>query len=384
MVTMITAFTEEIDDIEAAVSEVLAQLDLENSLKAHSVGVLHCFVDFLESGVVEGLCAKLPFDVVGTTTLSVSTREGMSPLGLSIAVLTSDSVSFVTGASEPITGAVDGPIEELYGRLVSGLPEKPAMLMPFVPFLLNVCGDDFVEKLDSLSGGLPAFGTLAISRNLEEGRIFTIHNGSHYRDSLVLLALCGDVDPVFMSVSVTDENILKQKAMVTGVDRNVLSTVNNLPAVEYFESIGLASGGVMFNIQSMPLILYQEDGSTLIRACVSPAEGGSVILAGAANVNSTLALATMGMDDVIRSSGEKADETLKVAEGRGALIYSCVARRLVLGAKPMAEHEKLAERFGEAFPYSVAYSGGEIFPSILADGSAANHLQNDSLIICVI
>jgi hypothetical protein len=275
-------------------------------------------------------------------------------------------------------------LEELYGRVLSGLPGEPAMLMPFVPFLLHMCGDEFIDRINSLSGGLPAFGALAISRNIDKGTVFTICNGRHYSDSLVLLALCGDVDPMFMSVSVTDDNILKQKAIVTGVERNLLKTINNLPAAEYFESIGLAEGGRLLNIQSMPLILYREDGSVLIRACIGPAKDGSVVLAGAATVNSTLALATMGPDDVIGSTGGKAAEILRAAEGRSALIYSCVARRLALGAKAMAEHEKLDGCFGGALPYSFAYSGGEIFPGILADGSVASHLQNDSLIICVI
>ena len=122
----------------------------------------------------------------------------------------------------------------------------------------------------------------------------------------------------------------------------------------------------------------------MIRACFGAAGDGGLVLCGAVTLNSTLALATMEPDDVINSTAEKAAETLKAAAGRNAIAYSCAARWLALGAKTMAEHEKLAECFGGALPYFFAYSGGEIFPDRLSDGSTANHLQNDSIIICVI
>jgi hypothetical protein len=52
--------------------------------------------------------------------------------------------------------------------------------------------------------------------------------------------------------------------------------------------------------------------------------------------------------------------------------------------KRLAEHEAAAACIQGAAPYHFAYSGGEIFPERLADGRIVNHLQNDSLIICVL
>jgi hypothetical protein len=65
------------------------------------------------------------------------------------------------------------------------------------------------------------------------------------------------------------------------------------------------------------------------------------------------------------------------------LMYSCAGRNWCLGMNPLAEHEKVKECLGDT-PYHFAYSGGEIFPSRLADGRVVNHLQNDSLIICIL
>jgi hypothetical protein len=382
MIKMINAFTTEIDDPEAAVSELLEQLDMDNTLLANSVGIVHCFSDFLDSGVVKALSDKLPFDIAGTTTMSLSTPSFISDMGLSLTVLTSDSVKFISGISSPVADSVDGPLTELYGTISAA--GKPSLLIPFIPFMINVGGDEFIEKLDSLSGNIPAFGTLAISNEPDYSKTYTIYRGEGYANSMALVALVGETDPVFLSVSVNDENILKQKAVITGIKRNILQTVNNMPAVNYLESIGFVKNGDVTGLASMPFIIQLEDGSVIVRAAISASEGGGVILCGAAPVNSTLALAPMSQEDVINSTAAKVQEALEKAGGRGILMYSCAARNWALGVQSMAEHEKVKECIGLKTPYQFAYSGGEIFPSFLDNGKVVNHLQNDSLIICIL
>jgi small ligand-binding sensory domain FIST len=384
MIKMITAFTEEVDDADAAAAEVLEQLDLEHQLLANSVGIIHCFSDFAESGVVKAVSEKLPFDTAGSVTISVSASLKLSEIGLSVTVLTSDDVRFVSGVSPAVEDSVDVPLTELYNKISAEPGEKPAMLMPFIPFLVNVGGDEFIEKLDALSGGVPAFGTLAISHEPDYSRSYVLYNGEYYPASMALVALAGNVAPEFLSVSVGDENILKQKAVVTGVNRNILQSVNNMPAVNYLESIGIVKGGDVSGLQSMPFIIYLEDGSTLIRACIGGTGDGSLILCGAVPVNSTIALSTMGFEDVVTSTDAKVREALAAAKGRGGiLMYSCAGRNWCLGMQPLAEHEKVKECLAGT-PYHFVYSGGEIFPARIGDGRVVNHLQNDSLIICIL
>jgi hypothetical protein len=380
---MFTAFTEEMDDIDFALSEIMEQLNLD-SLMDNSIGLVHCHGNFVDSGVVEALGKKLPFDTVGCSTLSVSSSGHIGPMALEITVLTSDSVRFAAGASRPIEDDMNGPVEELYERLIAPMPEKPSLLIPFIPFLMNIGGDEFIEKLDGLSGGLPAFGTLAFTHETDFSKNYTFHNGEIFSSSLVLLTLTGDVNPVFLSVSISPGSVLKQKAVITGINRNVLRTVNNMPAMEYLESIGLAKNGVVSRLESAPFIVYLEDGSKLVRACAGAAGDGGVILCGSAPLNSTFAIASMNYDDVVGSTGEKVTEALSLANGRGLMMYSCAGRNWALGLRTMAEHETVRERVGDAVPYHFTYSGGEIFPERLENGRTVNHLQNDSLIICIL
>jgi hypothetical protein len=187
-----------------------------------------------------------------------------------------------------------------------------------------------------------------------------------------------------LSVATLDANVLKQKAIVTAAVKNVLQEINNIPAVKYLESLGLAHDGNVAGIESMPFVIDSEDGSRLVRACAGATEEGYVICAGAIPVNSVFGVATMGLDDVVTSTETLVREAVEKARGRGILMYSCVARNWTLGTKSMAEQEKVAECIEDSSPYHLTYSGGEIFPVIMKDGSQANLLQNDSLIICIL
>jgi hypothetical protein len=385
MIRMLTAFTEEIDDAEAAVSEILEQLELDERLMANSFGILHCSSEFDESDVVSRLCERLPFNVAGCTSLSVQVPRRVGLPALIVIVLTSDDVRFVSGVSAPIADDMNEAVAEVYTRVIGSLPSRPAMIMPFIPFMTAIGGDEFIEKIDELSGGrIPAFGTVAISNEQDFSRVYTIYNGELYPASLVLLGLIGEAEPLFISASVPEGSILKQKAVVTGVRKNILQTINDMPAVRYLESIGLSEGGSVSGFVAMPFVIRLDDGSILTRACIKATPEGGLVLCGSVPVGATFAIATMNLEGVIASTGAKVREALERCQGRSLLIYSCVARSWTLGTKIMAEHEEVDARLGDAVPYCFAYSGGEIFPSFLKEGKISNHLQNDTVIVCVL
>jgi hypothetical protein len=382
---MLTAFTEEIDDAETAISEILDQLRLDDHLRANSVGILHCACEFDESDLVQKLCARLPFDVVGCTSVSVQVPGVISQLALTLSVLTSDEVRFVSGVSAPISDDLDAPVTEVYERVIGSLAERPALIMPFIPFMTTIGGDEFIARIDELSGGkIPAFGTLPITNEADFKRVYTIHNGAFHATSLVLLGLVGKVDPLFFSASVDESNILKQKAIVTGVHKNILKTVNDMPAVTYLESLGLSSGDSVSGFESMPFVMGLDDGSTLTRACIGSTPDKSLVLCGSVPPGSTLAIGAMGADDVVSSTGAKLREALEKIGGRSVMMYSCAGRYWALGMKIMAEHEEVERCLGDSLPYHFVYSGGEIFPSFLEDGRISNLLQNDTMILCAL
>jgi hypothetical protein len=125
MIKMLTACTSELDFPDEALDEILSQLDIENALLKNAAGIVHCGYTFVESGFVRWLCERLPFEVVGGTTLACMARDEYGSDVLSIAVLTSDDVAFSVVRSEPLTSLHDigSPFGAAYRRAAAALPE---------------------------------------------------------------------------------------------------------------------------------------------------------------------------------------------------------------------------------------------------------------------
>jgi hypothetical protein len=387
MIKMLTAHTEEVDDIDAAVQEILDKLDLDNRVLKHSIGLIHCYPEFLESGVVRELASRLPFDLVGITTVSLSIPGFISDFGLTVSVLTSDDVEFAAEMSSPVGEDPSVPFKELYGRLTKKLSKKPSLLLSFFPLVQYIGGDELAAGVDAVSGGLPQFGTLCISDDPGFKLSATIYNDKSEHSAAVLVALAGEVKPEFLTISVDDEISSPEKAVITKANRNLVQRINDMPATKYMESIGLVSGADT-KWTDLPVVIYPEDGTRLIRTTIATDADDSLILAGTAPVNSRITFSSINPDKVKLSAETIFKQALAAAEKRGEnrsiLIYSCVSRFWTLGMGEMAEHEIAARIFGDSVPYHLVYSGGEILPSILQDGTVINNQQNYSVVMCVL
>jgi hypothetical protein len=385
MIKMITASTREIDDSEIAVQEILEQLDLGKTLLAHSVGVMNFYPEFLETGAAREISRALPFDVVGCTTSNTAVPGDMGDLLLSVAVLTSDDISFASGITRPIRENPQAPIAELYSSLRDALPEKPSLLYTLAP-MLDVGGDGFVESIDEISGGVPLFGSLAFTHKSDFSDIYTFFNGEHFPDALALVAMSGDVNPVFLKTSLPEERMIRQKAIITESEKNVISRINGIPVLEYLESIGLAGNGKIdeSGLASIPLVLTMEDGSQVARSFRKVVGDGELMCYGNVPVGAIIDFAYGDKRYVIQSARETVTDALTARNARNMIIVSCAARRWTLGGDVSAEMKEVAGQAGGACKYQFAYSGGEICPVARSDGKLVNRFHNCSLIACLI
>lgn len=384
MISTFTAFTEEIDIADDAINEILDQLDFEQDLRKNSVGIIHCFNEFVENGIVKKLSEKLPFEIVGCTTMSASARGIMSEMALILTVFTSDDVEFSIGVSAAVESDVDKPVKDLCGEILGKHEKKPSLLMTFIPYTTNIPGDEFVIKINEYAKDISAFGTVAISNNINFEDSYTICNGEAYRSSLVLLALSGKVDPSFYTVSVMGDLVSRQKAVITSADRNIIKTINDVTAGEYLEAAGIIRDGDVSGLGAMPFIFELENGSRLVRTVIGITPEGYVVFAGFVPVLSSFTICFMEAHEVLSSAENTMNEVMQNANGKTLLIYSCAGRNWALGLNSMLEHKKISDSVKEMASFFCAYSGGEVYPSQLKDGRIVNYIQNNSLTVCVI
>lgn len=383
MLKTIPASTIEIDEPNEAVAEILDQIDFE-ALLDNSVGIVSCNLEYITNGSVEKLAEKLPFDILGSTTTISDICGEADENQLSLMVLTSDTLSFATGVSDALNDNNEEKISKTYDATVDRLKKKPSLGIFFAPFILDVSADDQLHSLDKVSDSIPLFGTVALDyvENVRDPR--TIYNGKDYSDNMALLLIAGELNPLFFVESISEELFLKQKAIVTASQGNLLQEVNSIPAIEYLESLGLVKNGVLDNIPLVPLSVDVGDGGLpSARAIFAVTPDGAVICGGDMPKDATLGVGSFDAEDVKTTATHLAEKIKSSGSGRCALIFSCMGRNRALGLDPMHEIERIQAVLGTSIPYLFMYSGGEIYPDYV-DGKPLNKALNDSIIGCVL
>jgi hypothetical protein len=383
MIRIITASTEYIDDLDAAVEDIKNQLDCEHNLLKHSVGLISCHYEFVLSGAVEAVGKALPFDTVGAISSVNGTAKGTGTLRLTIMAITSDDARFKTAISPSLKKDAAKAVEDTYTKNVEP-GEKPSLLLVYAPFMLENSGDEYVRILSRASGGAPCFGTLAVDDTPDFHNCFMIRNGEYYADRMALLFMYGNIRPRFFLATISSNKVLDRSALITSSEGHVLKEVNGRHMVEYFEDMGLTKASeTAYALTSLPFMLDYGDGTPLVaRVFIGLNENKHAICAGAMPEGATLYMAVFDKNDVLFTTGNTIGEALKAEPSAGMIVYSCLSRSMTLGSAQFAETELVSKMVGGRVPYMMAYSGGEICPTQVNGDVAVNRFHNNTFIVC--
>jgi hypothetical protein len=382
MIDMLLAQTLEVDEKELALRDILLQLDLRRNQKKHSVGILHCNHCFIESGVVKAVCERLPFPVVGMNTLLHSSALGLiDNVLLTVCVLTSDEVKFATGLSRPLSSDLRSGVADVYVETENLLSSRPAVGLVFGPSMIPAAvGELLVEILNEVSDEVPFFGALASDYSTYIRHPRTIFNGSAFEDRLALVLLEGNISPRFFVYPVSDQKTIRQKAIVTDSDKNVVKKVNDMPALEFLESLGLSWAGHISGTHSIPIFLDRNDGHPpIVRSILAQTPEGHIILCGNAPVDTTLGFGAIDQKHIL-DTVKKVSIIMKLLAPDVFCMYSCISRNFALGLNYTAEVEAVHRDLEGQVPYLFSYSNGEICPTVSKNGKLRNEFHTMSLI----
>jgi hypothetical protein len=386
MIKTITAHTTEIDDVELAVEELQSQLMSSGPLLKNTVGIIACHYEFALSGVVKTLCERLPFTVLGAITSAQAVATESGALLLTLMVLTSDEVEFVTALTPPLRGQSGEFIANTYKEAISARNEKPALILAYAPFMVENSGDEYVSVLTKVSDGAPCFGTLAVDDTADFSNCFAIYNGEHYNDRMAMLLICGNISPKFFIATISSEKILEKSALITKSEGQILMEVNDRPVAEYFEGLGLTKASeTAYAMTSLPFMLDYGDGTPWVsKVFIGLSPEKYAICAGMMPEGATLYIGVFDKNDVMLTSENAIEKTLGKTDGAsGILIYSCISRSMSLGADQLMELDMIKEKISGKLPFMMAYSGGELCPTQISEEKAINRFHNNAFIACV-
>ncbi|MDR0861618.1 MAG: FIST C-terminal domain-containing protein [Oscillospiraceae bacterium] len=384
MIKMQTAYTEEIDEIKTAVDEILSQLDL-NALLKNSVGILTCHFDFVDSDFLGELHARLPFDIIGMTTMASANRNGNGMYGLSLAVLTSDDVQFETA----LTGALDETnyrerMAESYNETLAKLPGKPDMIIALFPYPRTLSGVVIPSTLDELSGGVPIFGSLATNLDISYDECRSIRNDEAEQFAMAMILMHGAVDPDFVVVSIPEQRISENRAVITDSEGCIMKEINDVPVLDYLNSIGVV---IMKNASTTtPFMVYYEGSTKPVALGVFTVnDDGTLLCGGEMTKGSQIAIGEISPAGIKLSAEQAMQQLLASKKSGGVLMFPCVTRYVMLSPDKGAELELVTDTMAQnaAVPYTLGYSGGEFCPVKDESGKYVNRFHNYTFSACI-
>jgi hypothetical protein len=393
MIESFTALTQEVDDVDVAVSEILAQLDFggKNKLLKNTIGIISCFADYIESGVWEALAKALPFEILGTTTISNASNGAIGETMLTLMVLTSDDVSFSTALSEPITEESAEPLKALYEDAFAKLPKNPdfsspSLMFSFAPLFSKISNGFYAASMTKISGNVPNFGAVTVDHNSDYHMSYVLFNGKYYKDRFAIILLYGNVSPSFHVGNISDEKVFPGKGVVNSSEDNLIKIINGKPAIEYLLSIGLSKNenGEIIGINAFPILVDYNDGTPLNgNSMLAVTPDGSVVSGDKIPEGATINIGAWNTEELVNTSGSTLRQALSQKNHHTVLIYCCIGRYFALGYESTKELEQIQKQMeGTGSSYIAAYVGGELCPVYGKDGKTVNRNHGNSIVIC--
>jgi len=409
MIKMLNVYTQELDDPEKAVREILQPLDIKNSLLKNSAALLFCHVKFIETGVAQAVYKNLPFDVVGCTSLFFGTPmtagapviDSESDVILTVTILTSDDIEFTMGISGSLNEEnVDEGIQELYRRTAfspgAGPPAgPPALVFTFLPTITSVSGDVMAAALDRACAGIPIFGSLALDMNtriLNPKIIFKAGcqaagqasgECGTFSDRIALLLFRGPVKPRFFHSSFPDKSIMSWDAVITGAVGNRIISINNKPSLSFLKDMGFFQDGMHEGILVYPLVVEYPNNETEVVIVQDISPEGQLICGRTVKAGGILNMVAVTADTVLESVKIMSRDLKKNGNGTGFIMFSNFLRNIVLGGNSQIEYESVCEEM-DGCPGSWLFlnSGGELCPGYTEKGELVNRFHQYAVIAC--
>ena len=402
MIKILNAYTQELDDPEKAVREILEPLDIKKSLLKNSAALLFCHAKFIEMGIAEAVYKSLPFDVVGCTSLYFGTPSAAGipandgGVVLTVTILTSDDTGFTAGVSGALNERnVEECIRDLYRRAASSSGDAPALVFAFPPTMISVPADIMAASLDRACPGVPVFGSVALDMGIHIQHPKTIFKAEGqtagqaavesgiFSDRMVLLLFSGTVKPRFFHSSFPEKSILSWDAVITEAVENRIISINNRPALSFLKDLGFFQDSIYECILVYPLVVEYPDNETNVVILQDINPEGQLMCSRKVEAGGILNMGAVTADSVLESAKAMARDLKNGDSGTGFIMFSCFLRNVVLGGSSQAEFELVCKEL-DGYPGSWLFlnSGGELCPGYTENGELENRFHQYALIAC--
>lgn len=387
------AFTKEIDDLNAAVSELKSQIDTSLFLK-NTCGIIFSGFEVNAEILLKELKAAFDFPFFGCSGIGMISTNGYSQTSIILLVLTADDVEFSIGLTDKINGPDDIiKFAETYQILKSKISGKDKLIFTYVPWFTNIVFDEIVFALDKASDKVPVYGGIA-SDGWSFDSTFVFTNNEVSSQKGVIMVVSGNVNPIFTIEQSTTLTTNLHK-IVTKAEGTVVYELDGKPVTDFIRDMGLIThkSNVILDYLGTPFLASQKtyDGDEIDTTrclAVIDHENKCCTYIGIIEVGSELNMVLISKEDIEKSVQNAFDDILEKIKSSDDYKYStiicssCAARYCLLVADKNAEGRAYEGKLPEGVNVLGNYIYGEFCPTHgKHTGKLYNALSNETFTI---
>lgn len=367
-------------DSTIAVAELIAQATEQLDGAVPKAALLFASSDYDHATLLSSLQDRwpgLPL-VGGTSDGEVASVRGFHHDSAVLTLLTGDRIRAHVGLGRDLSKNIGAAIDQAMAQV--GTVDARICITMFAP---STNSSEVVRLLQPRLGGArcPIVGGLT-GDHAEYSRMVEFCNGEVLKDSLPILVLEGDL-AIGTGIG-TGWFPVGEPKEVTSSDGHIVHTIGGRPAIQVFRDYW---GTVPEDsLGEYPLAVYPggPDGLYFLRAVLgSDAATGSIRLAGEVPLGATIRLTEVLADGILSGSESAAAAACENYPGKDpqlALVFSCAARKWVLGTQAEKECAMLQAAFarsGVKAALAGLYVFGEIAPN---DTGGPSHFHNETCV----
>jgi hypothetical protein len=363
-------------DLDAALATVFEQCDAALAGAAPKAGLLMAAWEADHRSIVDAVRARYPgIELAGSTTAGeMSSVLGFQEDSIALTLFASDTVEITAGLGAGLRSDVRAATEAAVDQARAKATLEPSLCLAMPAIGLGQAGDILEGLRAALGNDVPILGGGAAhadpSQNPADGISRQVVGDTLAEGAIAILLFSGPLD--FSFGVETGWRGVGQRATVTRSSPEGVVAIGGRPAVEFYDRyLGRADQPALAN----PLAVFEGDTADfyLRTPTMFDRDSGLVSFLGVIPEGATVQITVAATDEIVEGARASIADALAAFPGGrtpgGALLYSCVTRRFLLGTRAGREIEQVREELGNDVPVAGFYCVGEIAPMPQADVS---------------
>jgi hypothetical protein len=380
----VAAHSEDID-AQDVLGELLEQCRADLGDRVPQAGILYCNIDLEHDRLVQGIDDAWPgIALIGCTTDGeFSSRLGFREDSAALILLGSDVVEITAGLGRDVSRDIAAACTQAVAT-ASAKTTKSAALCITLPESLTTSGQQIVESLrQTLGAEVPVLGATA-------GDAFKLTGTRQFCgrevcfDSVPVLLFSG---PLVYSVAVASGwRPMGEPGLVTRSEVSLVYEIDGRPAIEFYRQ---RLGDHAVPGPENPLAILDEAGAVAcLRATaeLQVRDNGAINYLGDVREGAMVQITIADRSAILEGCKESISRAFAdYPHGKtpaAALLFSCAARKLLLGTHTGEEIGIVESVIGPQIPVCGFYGYGEIGP--LNTGDRVSKYHNETFVSLVL